>query len=315
MIKLFADSRWQYSWRDAGGTGLTATLDNPLFCAMSDAMNVAASGGNLPRVQELLQEWDPALNPSQPMSGGGPFSEALRRAVMNGHLSIVVYLLDYGVNCWEEAISEAIKMHSLPMLQAFMEHGWDINEGGPTWLRPALRYGKTPRLFQLLTMIRHLLGDEEIRKWLLSHGADPNIENKHGVTPLETAVAHEDISIVKELLEHGGQPLRDNSLQYAAEIGDNEKIELLLEAGADINMLQYAHKKYAPPRSLQTALHSTVYYHKPESAEFLLKKGANVRVLNDAGKTALQCVEEWGIDGIAELIRNASLEKDSSRSL
>jgi ankyrin repeat protein len=40
----------------------------------------------------------------------------------------------------------------------------------------------------------------------LKHGADPNAQNKNGVTPLHTAAYNGHVDIVKLLLEHGADP-------------------------------------------------------------------------------------------------------------
>jgi ankyrin repeat protein len=45
-------------------------------------------------------------------------------------------------------------------------------------------------------------------KLLLEHGADPNIKNKDGITPLHWAVFKSGVhvEVVKLLLEHGADP-------------------------------------------------------------------------------------------------------------
>jgi len=48
-------------------------------------------------------------------------------------------------------------------------------------------------------------------QWLLSHGADPNIPENNGITPLMDAASGGDTAVMRVLLEHGARAdLRDN---------------------------------------------------------------------------------------------------------
>lgn len=49
---------------------------------------------------------------------------------------------------------------------------------------------------------------DPICELLLKLGADPNLADNDGVGPLHIAVVHNDISMVKSLLEHGADPLQ-----------------------------------------------------------------------------------------------------------
>jgi len=82
-------------------------------------------------------------------------------------------------------------------------------------------------------------GHPEVVEFLLEHGADPNIKNNDGSTPLHYAA--DNSKVVEVLLEHGADlNIRDKygatPLHDAAENGHPEVVELLLEHGADPNI-------------------------------------------------------------------------------
>jgi Ankyrin repeats (3 copies) len=75
---------------------------------------------------------------------------------------------------------------------------------------------------------------------LLSSGADVNIRDKDGTTPLMWAVEKNSLEVVKGLLDNGAEvEAKDNNgqtaLMDAAYWGHLELVELLVEKGADVN--------------------------------------------------------------------------------
>lgn len=76
---------------------------------------------------------------------------------------------------------------------------------------------------------------------LLDRGADPNLVDKHGNTPLLDFVLRNNIEATKVLLERGANPNIKNKteeapLPVAAINGDTEIVQALLKAGADVNV-------------------------------------------------------------------------------
>ncbi|KAK1486873.1 hypothetical protein CABS01_13006 [Colletotrichum abscissum] len=76
----------------------------------------------------------------------------------------------------------------------------------------------TPLLALLGHRFDHSLGDAnfyrpKLLKWLLEHGADPNLCDKEGFSPLHYAVFWLDAPAVKLLLLHGAQVKREDELQ------------------------------------------------------------------------------------------------------
>lgn len=70
--------------------------------------------------------------------------------------------------------------------------------------------------------------------YLLAHGADPDVPNRSGITPLQfTATESTPISRFKNLLAYISNFA--GALQMCVIRGLVERLELLIEAGADVN--------------------------------------------------------------------------------
>ena len=108
-------------------------------------------------------------------------------------------------------------------------------------------------------------GDLEAIRMLLEKGADPNLPNKTGVTPVLAAA---------------GVGSRDNDTRgrYKTEAEAIESIRMLLDAGADINA--------AEDRG-QTALHGAAFWGWNQLVQFLADHGANLDVKDKKGMTPI----------------------------
>ena len=83
-------------------------------------------------------------------------------------------------------------------------------------------------------------GDLKAVKKMLEDGANPNIKNGSGGTPLVWAAYYGHTEMVKVLLEYGADPNMEdatgNTPLSLAYYGDTEMVKVLLEYGADPNM-------------------------------------------------------------------------------
>lgn len=237
---------------------------------------VVASGEGNKRCVRLLLDRGADLNIC------GRLKPPLQWAASKAHLEILDMLLAAGANPRSELIkipllTEAIicepKHDSLPMIDRLLGLGLDVNAkdiNGKTALLHATQSYTAERIDGVIYPLSHQM-NLAIRK-LLDHGADPNISDSAGVTPLHGATSSHHYNLVEMLLEadanpnhmsnEGTTPLfaalrfpeitrlllekganpdlgRSNSwtnLTFAANSGFTKVVELLLEHGASIDL-------------------------------------------------------------------------------
>lgn len=120
----------------------------------------------------------------------------------------------------------------------------------------------------------------------LRAGANPNIRNDGGMSPLHYA-AMMRVEDVEALLDAGarassGSGLAGTPLHMAAAYGDHpEAVRLLIEAGASVN---------GTDSQGETPLHRAAYMGRAEVLEELLRAGASVDAKNVRGETPLHAV-------------------------
>ena len=120
-------------------------------------------------------------------------------------------------------------------------------------------------------------GHVEIVKYLLEKGANPNVRQESGVTPLAFAAIGGHTEVMEILIAHGANPNLSVVMELAARGGHVEAVKILLEHGADINV---------KVTDGGTALTVAVSRQHVELVKFLLSKGADVNA-RVYGKTLL----------------------------
>jgi ankyrin repeat protein/uncharacterized protein len=122
---------------------------------------------------------------------------------------------------------------------------------------------------------------------LLGHGANPNLFDCRGVTPLEQASSVGDVDVVKALLTAGANPKVGSPLRSAAFFGHVAVATILLRYGADPN--QTHHPLDTPP------LLSAIQNGRRDMIKLLLENGANANPAIPYGSTALSEAMKCGV--------------------
>lgn len=236
---------------------------------------------------------------------------ALIIAIINGHYEFAAMLVEAGA---DPNVVEATGMG--PLYAAVDMHRLAVGHGRPN-PKPA-----------------GPLDAADIVRLLLDHGADPNaqlrtpiMQRQHtagdaalgeGATPLLRAAKSGDIEIVRLLIDAGADPMHtmpngSTALTYAAGLGwrngsplapsfdqgsDDEAVEtlrLLLDLGLDID---------GQNADGNTPLHAALTGRGAEAIiRFLIEAGADPRIPNNRGETALDLAETRAAPGIIELMR------------
>ncbi len=137
----------------------------------------------------------------------------------------------------------------------------------------ALTFAPTVGAASLLESIR--AGNQQAALEFISSGADVNIKESNGTTPLIWAVHNGDLALVEKLIKAGAKVNAINNygasaMSEAAELGNAKIVATLLKAGADPE---------SPNADGETALMVVARSSNVETAQLLLKAGAKVNAI------------------------------------
>jgi hypothetical protein len=134
----------------------------------------------------------------------------------------------------------------------------------------------TERLFDLVKNNP----DYELIKQCLDEGADPNIKNADGETPLLSVMQIDDYNTAKLLVEHGAnlEAFKDSNFFYQHIKNNNyDVVELLIKAKANLNKT----------KDNKSPLHFAVESKNYDIAELLAKAGAETNIIDNDGRSLL----------------------------
>jgi ankyrin repeat protein len=142
--------------------------------------------------------------------------------------------------------------HHAGLTRLLLERGADPNDGEAVYHSPetydsdAMKLlvgtGKiTPDNLSLMLIRKHDWHDHDGAKWLLEHGADPNLKRSRGWRPIHHALVRDNsLEIIALLLDHGADPrLAEDGLTAfarAAREGRGDVLELFERRGIPIEL-------------------------------------------------------------------------------
>jgi ankyrin repeat protein len=194
----------------------------------------------------------------------------LHLAALNGNLGAAEALLSHRVDL--EALSTSLLSGRA---------GMQIASGGTTPLMNAI-----------------MLGQEEMVRFLLAHGAKPETTNRTLDRALHFAAASGHPAVIRQLLDRGARVnasdhWQSTPLHYAALYGQLEAAKLLLAARADLE---------AADEAGFTPLLNAAEHDHLDIVTLLLAKGASRRARTDAGKGPLRVAATSNALQVAEFL-------------
>jgi ankyrin repeat protein len=153
--------------------------------------------------------------------------------------------------------------------------------------------------------INKALNRSEFLTKLLAARCDPNVPFKDGwgtaFSALTTAIRDNRLDILKLLLSRGTNvnvPGQGLPIVNAASCNDSERLRMVLDAGADVNLKFEGY----------TALMKACEENKMDNVKLLLKAGADMDAMDDKGNTATDLAANKGHDEIVMLLLDGGVE-------
>ena len=217
-------------------------------------LHFAARRGNL-EIIELLISSGADIEAKENIYGSAP----LLNAAVNGRKEVVALLLEKGANIEVKNSDGLTPLHltvgygttvHTDVIELLIEKGADIESRG---------YGDgTP--FQTAVVV----GRKDVAELLLAKGAKVNVVGKYWGNAAHSAMRANGPEMVRWAIEKG---VVIPSLHQAAYFGETDKVNSLLNAGADVNQKDQADF---------TPLLCAVFGKKRDVVELLLRNGANI---------------------------------------
>ena len=241
---------------------------------------------------------------------------ALHSAVVKGYKDIAELLIQKGADVnagtWTP-LHTAAKSRRRDMAELLIQKGADVNAKD--------QRGQTP----LYTAIRQK--DLGMTKLLISKGADLSIKNRDGYTPLCEAAAAGDKDVLNLILTAGDYP---DTIHLAACKGDLNGVKTWIERGTDVNVrdefgitplnwavavnsrdvANYLVDQGANPnvRGEVYGIAAFMFARDPLLLERLISKGADVRLRDPSGRTALHFACARGTKDVADVLIRGGAE-------
>lgn len=211
----------------------------------------------------------------------------------------------------EDNLHEAVRRGDLDTVRKLVNTGADVNKRKGGFETTALHIaaaGVTPGPAPYSYRIEHA---REMARILVAHGADVNLRDNLGDTPLCKVALFNNFEVGEVLIEAGADldaptAYGRRPLHIAADMGHKEVAKLLIEHGANINV-----KDDEGRTPLHESASNEIDPGTTDVTELLLKSGADVQVKDAKGWTPLKRAVEYGCSRTAELLREYGAEDPS----
>lgn len=292
-----------------------ANINYPQDWGPLQEASALTTGNNIEMVKLLLAR-------GADINAVGGYATALQYSVLMGRRDIFDLLIQRGADVnskdkWGHSpLYLAIHNDDSYFMKTLITNGAEVNTkypGGETLLQSAAITGRTESVRVLLEAGANInavndrgqtalhvpldVKNSNYKKYklskdtlelLLAKGADMNLKDKNGRTPLLLAAESADGEIVTLLLDKGADVnAKDDesgftALHYAARSGKKDAAEVLIARGADIN---------TKDNQGHTPLYVAVN-HDYRVAELLIDKGANSSIRTESGQTLMELAQE-----------------------
>lgn len=179
-------------------------------------------------------------------------------------------------------LARAVQVGDIDQLERNIHWNGDINKPGPNGLTP-LHVAATK-------------GSLVITKILVKNGADMELVDPQGHSPLLKALIARNTIIAEYLFKQGAKLDPDAALQETARLGsaDRDVIGFLIRQGAALDNTD---------AEGNTPLHSAILNDQRVVAKYLINRGASLDIRNRAGQTPLAIALERKNSAIERILR------------